>query len=165
MTGAARPQLNPKLDLVLQRTVDVPPELVWKCWTTPEHLMKWFTPVPWKTVECEIDLRPGGQFHAMMQSPEGENFPNSGCYLDIVPNRRLVWTSALGPGFRPQPKPTAIPFFYTAIIELEADGTGTKYTATCLHSDEDSAKKHDGMGFHDGWGKAWEQLVAVTGKL
>ncbi|HEY2939715.1 MAG TPA: SRPBCC domain-containing protein [Gaiellaceae bacterium] len=38
------------------------PELVWMAWTQPEHLKKWFTPAPWTTVDCEIDLRPGGVF-------------------------------------------------------------------------------------------------------
>ena len=55
-------KIDPKLDLVLERVVDVPPELVWRAWTEPKHLMPWFTPAPWKTVDCEIDLRPGGIF-------------------------------------------------------------------------------------------------------
>ena len=63
---------DPRFDLVLERTVDVPKELLWAAWTTPEHLKKWFTPAPWSTSECEIDLRPGGIFRAIMQSPEGE---------------------------------------------------------------------------------------------
>lgn len=65
-------KINPALDLILDRTIDVPVELVWKAWTEPEHLMPWFCPVPWKTIECEIDLRPGGRFMTVMQSPEGE---------------------------------------------------------------------------------------------
>lgn len=99
------PQLDSKLDLVLERIVDVPRELVWKVWTTPEHLKPWFCPSPWKTIDCEIDLRPGGIFRTTMQSPEGENFPNLGCYLEVIPNERLVWTDALQPGFRPSPDP------------------------------------------------------------
>ena len=62
---AKLPQQRPGLDLILERVVDVPRELVWRAWTTPEHLMKWFTPVPWKTIACEIDLRPGGPTSAM----------------------------------------------------------------------------------------------------
>ena len=96
---------DPKLDLVLERTVDVPPELVWLAWTTPEHICKWFTPKPWTTTSCEIDLRPGGAFKAIMCSPEGKEFPNVGCYLEIVPNRRLVFTDALLPGYAPVPVP------------------------------------------------------------
>lgn len=71
-------QLDPLLDLVLERVVDVPPELVWAAWTTPEHVTHWFTPAPWKTVTCEIDLRPGGMFRTVMRSPEGQDFPNVG---------------------------------------------------------------------------------------
>ena len=63
-----------KLDLVLERVVDVPPELVWAAWTRPEHIVKWFTPEPWIIVDCEIDLRPGGIFRTTMRSPEGRDF-------------------------------------------------------------------------------------------
>jgi uncharacterized protein YndB with AHSA1/START domain len=68
-------ELDPRLDLLLQRVVDVPPELVWAAWTKPEHVKKWFTPAPWTTVDCEIDLRPGGIFRTVMRSPEGQEFP------------------------------------------------------------------------------------------
>src|SRR5216683_4903223 len=73
---------NPKLDLVLERVVDVSRERVWAAWTKPGHIKKWFTPAPWTTVACEIDLRPGGIFQTVMRSPEGENFPTAGCYLE-----------------------------------------------------------------------------------
>ncbi len=72
-------KIDPKLDLILEREIDVPPELVWRAWTEPQHLMKWFTPAPWKTVECEIDLRPGGIFRTVMRSPEGQDMDNAGC--------------------------------------------------------------------------------------
>ncbi len=67
---------NPELDLVLERTVDVAPELVWRAWTTPELLLQWFTPKPWSTTACEIDLQPGGRFDTTMRSPEGAEHPN-----------------------------------------------------------------------------------------
>ena len=65
-------QPDPQLDLVFERIVDVSPELVWAAWTTPEHLKHWFTSAPWKTIDCEIDLYPGGLFHTVMCSPEGQ---------------------------------------------------------------------------------------------
>jgi len=154
---------DPKLDLVLERIVDVPRELVWAAWTTPEHLKKWFTPLPWTTVDCEIDLRPGGIFRTVMRSPEGEEFPNLGCYLDVVTNERLVWTNALAPGYRPAAQPSScVPFFFTAVITLEAHARGTKYTGLVMHSDEQHTQQHAAMGFHDGWGTTLDQLVALA---
>ena len=152
-----------KLDLLLERIVDVPRELVWMAWTTPEHLKKWFTPVPWKTIDCEIDLRPGGIFRTVMQSPEGKDFPNLGSYVEVIPHEKLVWTNALLPGFRPIYGPTACPgeeFAFTAVLSLEQHANGTKYTALVIHADEESRKKHEALGFHEGWGKALDQLVA-----
>ena len=146
---------DPRLDLFLERTVDVPVNLVWTAWTKPEHVSKWFTPAPWTITECEIDLRPGGIFRIVMRSPEGKDFPNAGCYLEIVPNERLVWTDALLPGYRPSENP-----FFTAIITFESIGTGTRYTATAIHRDEAARKRHEEMGFYEGWGKVFDQLIA-----
>src|SRR3979409_2305310 len=110
-------QPDPKLDLSFERIIDVPRELVWRGGTKPEHLKKWFTPAPWTTVDCEIDLRPGGIFRTVMRSPEGQEFPNIGCYLEIVPCERLVWTDSLLPGYRPSQKP-----FFSAVISLQPEG-------------------------------------------
>lgn len=157
-------QRNPTLDLVLERVVDVPPVLVWRAWTTPEILVKWFTPAPWKTVSVDIDLRPGGIFKAVMQSPEGQVFDHgAGCVLEVVDGTRIVWTSALGPGFRPLTLPDgSTEFLFTAVITIEPHGAGTKYTATAIHADEAGATRHRDMGFHDGWGAAFDQLVALV---
>lgn len=149
---------NPTLDLKLERVVDVSPEKVWKAWTDPKHLVKWFTPAPWKTIACEIDLRPGGIFSTTMQSPEGQTMPTeAGCYLEVVPNRRLVFTDALGPGYRPRKEA-----FMTAMVILEPHGAGTRYIAIAKHVDEEKRKQHEAMGFADGWGKALDQLVALA---
>ena len=153
---------DPALDLVLQRTIDVPPRRLWTAWTTPKILMKWFCPVPWKTTECVIDLRPGGEFHTMMKGPNGEGHANDGCYLEIVKERRLVWTDTLLKDFRPN----GTPFLsFTAYIDLKPKGKGTLYTATVLHKDAAGRKQHEDMGFHDGWGKATDQLVALAKTL
>ena len=58
MTRSNVHQPNPRLDLVLERIVDVPRELVWSAWTTPEHLKKWFTPAPWTTVIAKSIFAP-----------------------------------------------------------------------------------------------------------
>lgn len=152
-------KIDPQLDLVLERVVDVPPALVWAAWTEPEHLKKWFCPRPWRTVACEIDLRPGGIFRTVMRGPEGPEMDNAGCYLEIVPGRRLVWTGALEAGFRPSRKVGSVPFVFTAVIEIEPHGAGTRYTALVMHSDPEGAREHEAMGFSAGWGRALEQMV------
>ncbi|TGM01673.1 SRPBCC family protein [Leptospira jelokensis] len=158
-------KINPNIDLVLERSVDVPVELVWDAWTKPEQLMQWFCPLPWKTIECEIDLRPGGIFRTVMESPEGMKVPGIGCYLEVVPNKRLTWTSALQPGYRPSLADPNDPFgFFTAVVNLEKTEKGTKYTAVAIHTDENQKKKHEEMGFHEGWGTAFDQLVAMIKK-
>jgi uncharacterized protein YndB with AHSA1/START domain len=154
---------NPELDLILERTVDVAPELVWKAWTTPELLVQWFAPKPWSTTSCEIDLQPGGKFDTTMRSPEGDEYPSSGCILVVEEGSRLVFTSGLGPGFRPQIAEDGFPF--TAIISIEPDGSGTKYTATGIHADASSRKSHEDMGFAEGWGMALDQLLEVAKSL
>lgn len=156
---------DPRLDLVFERVVDAPPAKVWTAWTRPEHIKKWFTPDPWKTVECEIDLRPGGVFRTVMRSPEGKDFPNLGCYLEVVPERRLVWTEALLPGWRPAPEvrgDTCASLCATIALLLEPRGKGTRYTAVALHRDPETRKRHEDMGFQEGWGKALDQLIDLV---
>lgn len=161
---------DPQLDLVLERIVDVSVALVWKAWTVPAHVKRWFTPAPWQTVDCEIDLRPGGIFRTVMRSPEGADTPHVGCYLEVVENAKLVWTTALLPGFRPAPhaSPEGDPCGvdpFTAVIAMTPHGAGTKYTATAMHGDAAGRKRHEELGFHDGWGAAFDQLVAMARNL
>ncbi len=158
---STHPPIDPALDLVLERVVPVRPALVWRAWTDPEHLKRWFTPAPWSTIDCRIDLRPGGVFSTTMRSPDGVVQPaRAGCYLEVVPERRLVWTDALGPGYRPAREP-----FLTAMILLEPVGTGTRYTAIAMHTDPAQRQQHEDMGFHQGWGTALDQLVALAVEL
>jgi len=157
---------NPSLDLVLERVVPVPRELVWRAWTEPSLMTQWFTPAPWKTVDAELDLRPGGIFRTVMQSPEGQNIDSEGCILEVVDGERLVWTSALRPGYRARTRAEVdeTPFFFTAVITLESVPEGTRYTARAIHADEDGATRHREMGFHAGWGAALDQLVALMSR-
>ncbi len=64
-------------ELKLERVVDAPVNLVWRCWTEPEHLRHWFTPKPWLTTECRIDLRAGGE--AGQREKEEEKKAHSSC--------------------------------------------------------------------------------------
>lgn len=160
MDTASDGSIDGELDLVLEREIDAPRELVWAAWTRPEHLVRWFTPAPWQTVDCEMDLRPGGIFRTVMRGPGGEESGGSGCFLEIVENEKLVWTDALLPGFRPSASP-----FFTAEIRLAPSGEGTRYTAIARHATASARKQHEEMGFHEGWGRALDQLVQVAREL
>lgn len=151
-------EADPRLDLVLERVVPVSPERVWAAWTQPELLVQWFTPAPWSTAHAELDVRPGGRFHTVMKSPEGDLMPSTGCFLEVIAHRRLVWTDALLPGFRPSGSA-----FMTGVLELTPEGSGTRYRATARHADPETADKHAEMGFLHGWGAALDQLVALMG--
>lgn len=154
------PTFDETLDLVLERFVDVPPALVWRAWTEPELIKQWFAPRPWRTLEAEIDPRPGGIFRTVMAPPDGEPMsPGIGCILEANEGRRLTWTGALAPGFRPQHDASGMAF--TAIISLEPRGGGTNYTAIVKHMTKEGREKHAGMGFLHGWGAALDQLVEL----
>jgi len=154
---------DPVLDLQFHREVSISPAQIWEGWTNPEALMKWFCPRPWKVIECDIDLRPGGMFRTVMQSPEGKNMPeNIGSFLAIEPLNRLVWTNALGPDFRPKPKPTEENPEFFFVIDLRLTpllNGGTGYTAHVMHQDAAGRQTHEDMGFQVGWGIALDQLV------
>lgn len=147
-------------ELVLVRETDVPREKLYAGWTQPDLLVQWFTPKPWSTTSCEIDLRPGGTCKTTMRSPEGEEFPNLGVFLEIVPNEKLAFTDGYLPNWEPNPNP-----FFTAVVTFEAlPGGKTRYTARVMHWTKENAEKHAAMGFMEGWGKAFDQLVELCTK-
>ncbi|MFA5985522.1 MAG: SRPBCC family protein [Methylococcaceae bacterium] len=165
MPNLAKYQFNPELDLRFERLVELSPAQIWSAWTTPALLKQWFCPLPWRVVACEIDLQPGGKFNTLMQSPEGQEFPNNGCILEITPNQRLIWSNAFLPGFRPAKLPendkTGAAFAFTGIISLSPQAHGTLYQASVLHADRAGRDQHAAMGFEAGWGMALSQMIAM----
>ncbi len=153
-----RVTINPKLDLVFERFIDAPTRLVWEALTKPEHLKEWYMPKPWGRVSnCEMDVQPGGKFSIDIATADGQEVPNLGCFLEVVPMERLVWTSMLFPGFRPAVFDD-IPI--TAIMTMESVGTGTRYIFTALHRDEADVEKNKASGWMQGTEFAIDQLVA-----
>ena len=156
-------------DLTLERTLDVPIDLVWKAYTDPEHLKRWFAPKPYEISECELDLRPGGVFRIRMVGPDGfdSGHGNAGCVLEVIQGRKLTWTSALGPGYRPAEMGEGCESFpMTVIVTLaEAGGGKTHYKALALHKDAKDRDAHEQMGFQDGWGTTANQLEELAKTL
>lgn len=141
-------------ELVLELTLDAPKEKLYRCWTDPKLLQQWFVPRPWTIAKVEQDLRPGGSSLVVMKDPEGNEYPNPGVFLEIVPNKKLVMTDAFTEGWAPAGKP-----FMVAEVTFEDAGEGkTLYRAVARHWSEESKQEHIKMGFHEGWGVCARQL-------
>lgn len=149
-------------DLEISRVLRVPRALIWKAWSDPAHLKEWWCPKPWTTEVLAFDLRPGGAFHTFMRGPDGGTSDNPGAFLEVVPQSRLVWTSALLEHWRPAADPW-MPL--TAYINLSDEGEHTRYVATVLHKDKATRDQHEAMGFFDGWGTCITQLEDFAASL
>ena len=154
-------------ELSISRRIDVPRSAVWAAWADPRRLEEWFCPRPWRAEVRTFDLRPGGAFGTVMHGPDGERMDEGdGCFLEVVPGERIVFTSALGPGWQPRigsGKGCDMPM--TAIITMSDDAGGTLYAGRVLHASAEDRRKHEEMGFEPGWGAAIAQLEEVARRL
>ena len=147
-------------ELVLTRLIDAPREKLYRAWTDATLLKQWFAPLPWTTPHAELDVRPGGASLVVMRSPDGNDMPCPGVYLEVVPNQRLVFTDAYTSAWQPSQKP-----FMTVILTFEDEGGKTRYTARVRHWTVADREAHEKMGFHQGWGQCADQLAALAAKL
>ena len=150
-------------ELTISRTIHAPRSAVWAAWTEREHFEKWWIPEPIKCQVVMMDLHPGGGFATRMSEDGGQTFkPHvEGCFLEIVPKERIVFTTCLTENWRPFDPWLAL----TAIITMEDEGGHTKYTARVLHKNQEESRKHQEMGFEEGWGTTLEQLDKVAVNL
>ena len=146
-------------ELTISRLIKAPPSAVWNAWSIPENLAKWWIPAP---IECRVDtldLRPGGGFVTKMREGDGDWQAHvDGCFLKAVPERKLVFTTVLAEGWQPVEPWLAL----TAILTFEARDGGTLYSARVLHKSPEDSRKHDEMGFYEGWGTAIGQLAKLV---
>ena len=151
--------MNNETELTISRRIAAPPSAVWDAWSDPDKLAAWWIPAP---IECRVDtldLRPGGGFVTRMREGDGAFQPHvDGCFLEAVPEKRLVFTTVLTEGWQPAEPWLAL----TAILTFEAQDGGTLYSARVLHKSAEDSAKHDEMGFYEGWGTAIGQLAALT---
>jgi uncharacterized protein YndB with AHSA1/START domain len=159
MTSSTR--TSPGLhELVLTRLIDAPRARLWRAWTEPELLQQWFAPRPWTTPVVRTDVRPGGSNYLVMRGPDGSEHESRGVYLEVVPDERLVITDAYTRAWEPSAKP-----FMTVVLTFADEDGKTRYTARVRHWSEADRQAHEAMGFHEGWGKATDQLAALVASL
>jgi len=152
--------IDPNRDLVLTRLLDAPRNALYRCWTEPELLKQFFAPLPYTTPHAELDVRPGGSNRITMRSPEGEDMPLSGVYLDAVPNEKIVFTDAFTEAWTPSAKP-----FFVGTLTFADEAGKTRYTAVARHWTAEDKAAHEAMGFHEGWGQVADQLEALAKTL
>lgn len=145
-------------ELTISRLIAAPPAAVWDAWRDPAKLEKWWIPAP---IECQVarlDLRSGGGFVTRMREGGGDWQSHvDGCFLEAVPNERLVFTTVMTEGWQPAEPWLAM----TAILTFEAKDGGTLYSSRVLHKSPEDTARHEEMGFHDGWGTVLGQLAEM----
>jgi uncharacterized protein YndB with AHSA1/START domain len=151
-----------KSELTISRLINAPRSAVWKAWSTREHFEKWWIPHPIECKALKLDLRPGGGFETVMREGDGAFQPHvEGCFLDVVAQERIVFTTALAEGWRPiEPWLTL-----TAVLTMADEGSATRYSARVMHKSAKDSRRHEEMGFQEGWGTTIEQLGTVAEQL
>lgn len=144
-------------ELVVERLMDAPVAALWTAYT--DHLNEWFCPPPWRAEVQEMDLRAGGRSAIAMYGPDGEVMPNEGVYLEVIPERLIVFTDAFTHGWNP-----AGPFMVGS-FEFEPRGDQTLYRGRARHWSAEAKAQHEAMGFAEGWGKVAEQWEAVAQRI
>jgi uncharacterized protein YndB with AHSA1/START domain len=150
-------------ELVLGFLITASPEAIYRCWTDPELLVKWFAPKPFETRVVSQDFRVGGRQEIAMKDPaSGAEFPASGVFLEIVPNRKIVSTDAFNADWQPV---EGTPFMVAqTTFEPQPDGR-TLYIARARHWTDEKREQHVQMGFHPGWTQCAHQLAELAASL
>ena len=153
-------------ELVITRVFDAPRELVFKAWTEPERLMRWWAPKGCTTPYLRIDPRVGGVFHYCMRLPEGRDIWGIGVYREIVEPERIVYTDAFADadgnpvspahyGMSPSHPPETL----VTVTFAEQEG---KTMLTLRHSIPKSVEEWEGT--QQGWTEMFDRLAEELAK-
>jgi uncharacterized protein YndB with AHSA1/START domain len=147
---------SPSLELVISRVFNAPRSLVFKAWTEPEHMARWWGPNGFTLPVCEMDARTGGNYRFCMRSPEGSDHRSQGIFREVVEPERIVftgaWTDADG-------KPTSTVMVTTVTFEEHAGKTKLTLRQAGLES-VTARDSHRG-----GWSSSLERLTEYLATL
>jgi len=145
-------------ELTISRVYDAPARLLFQAWSEAEHISRWFGPVGWPITLCEMDFRVGGRWRFAMTGESGvQNTPFGGEYLEIEPNRKIVFDNAFE-------EPGSEKMVMTVTFDEDAVGR----TAVRLHTLFGSIaqyKDYTGQGFVEGTNSGLDQLADVVVEL
>lgn len=143
-----------KLELVITRILDAPPVLVYKAWTSPEHMVRWMGPKGFSAPSAQLDVREGGNYRAHIRSAEGKDYWFRGTYREVVENRRLVFTFAWEEdGERGQEN----------LVTVTFAAEGGKTRMTFKQAPFQSVEERD--GHEGGWSEAFDKLGDYVANL
>jgi uncharacterized protein YndB with AHSA1/START domain len=160
-------------EFVISRVFDAPRELVWKAWTEPARMARWWGPHHFTNPVCELDVRPGGAFRIVMRAPDGAEFPFKGVYREVAPPERLVytgdmsdvsdeWHDTVNPNRDRSAGRPAMESLTTVTFEDLAGKTRlTVRTLFATAAVRDAMLK---MQMAEGWGQSLERLDALVAK-
>jgi uncharacterized protein YndB with AHSA1/START domain len=159
-------------DFVISRVLDAPRELLWKCFTDPERMKRWWGPKGFTVTVSKMDLRPGGTYHYRMQAPDGTPMWGKMVYREISPPDRIVFINSFSDetgGTTRHPMAPTWPLEMLSIFTFEDQPGGkTKFTVRWSpHNATDEERKtfdagHDSM--RQGWGGTLDQLEGYLAK-
>ena len=136
-------------EIAMTRVFDAPRRLVFEAWTKPEHVPNWMTgPSGWSMPVCEIDLRPGGDWHFVWRREDGSEMEMRGTYQEITPPERLMTTESWGGDW---------PETIVTVVLTEDDGR-TTMTQTVLYPSEEARDAALQTGMKDGVSLSFERL-------
>lgn len=137
-------------ELSVTRHFAAPPHLVFRAWTTPELLKRWWTPASFGLtfLACEVDARTGGQYRFVFRHPSApEPMAFFGRYLEVVPDRKLVWTNEEGG------EGGAV-----TTVTFEPVGSGTRLVISDLYPSKAALDEAISSGSTCGYGESFRQL-------
>ena len=149
-------------EFVVEREFAAPRAQLFQVFTQPEHLKRWWAPLPYTIPTCTIDLRPGGIWHYCMRSPEGQDHWARSVYREIVPPEKLAYTSTFADEHANPIE--GIPEHLTTILFTEHAGK-TKATARVQFTSVAALKAAIDMGMLQGMNMTWDSLVVYVQEL
>jgi uncharacterized protein YndB with AHSA1/START domain len=144
--------------LVISRTFAAPRDLVFKAWSSAEHMKRWFSPVGCTISEAEIDFRPGGICAICIRLPEGQDYWVKGTYVEISPPDRLVFTVGVTIGDSKR-------FSAHTTVTFEDEGAGTRMTVHQAYDIHDQAFLFAVEGALEGWRTTLDKLEQEVGRI
>lgn len=146
-------------EIVITRVVEAPRLLVWKAWTDPAHIVRWWGPSGCRSADCAVDLRIGGAFSLLMHGPDGAIYPCAGVFREIVPPARLVYEgdpgacTACGAGLPPGARVT---------VTFDEEGAKTRVTIVTRFTSAAAHRAAEEAGLAIGWPQSLDRLSALV---